>query len=365
LAIVVAGACDDRSPGAGTGPDLPMLAFRDTVTIGGASAQGAAAFGSIVAAALLSDDAGLVVADGQTQELHVFSLAGDHLRRFSGRGGGPGEHRAVHDVWGAADGGVCTWDIQTTRVTHFDAHGQVVGSGRADLDDMEAIRPSFAGFFDDCGFVLEDERSTMGMRGVPEGMRRDTVRFVRYRSDGSAQRTLLRRPDAETWFRNRDGGWGPVRLVFGEALFGFPRGREFWVGTSDEPGWTRLDMAGDTLGQLVLPYEPRRATAKDVERERDRRVGEVVASHRLLPGFPDMSERIAQSRREAIAAVAARNYPRPSESDATWFLLDSTNTRRGELALARSDSIVAGSPGTVLVKSRDSMDAALIRILRR
>ena len=378
--------CGGHSSDGGTGSDIPTLAFADPVVLGGMGAEGAAAFGTIRAVALLAGEGSFVVADGQTQALEVFSLTGDHLKHFSGRGAGPGEHQAIRSVWGASDGGICTWDIQTTRVTRFDANGGVTSTGRADLDGMETIRPSFQGFFDNCDFVLKDERFEMGMRDVPEGIRRDTVRFVLYRADGSASHALLVRPDAETWFRNRDQTWGHVSLVFGEELVGFTRGRELWVGISNQLRWTRIGLTGDTLGEVALGYQPRPATEQDIELERQRRVDEVAAAARQLPiGPPELQERIAESRSEGIRQVPAREhipaydvivpgpngalwireYPGAADELATWFLLDSGNTRVGKMSIARNDSIVAGSATTVLVKSRDPMDAPLLRILRR
>ena len=64
-------------------------------------------------------------------------------------------------------------------------------------------------------------------------------------------------------------------------------------------------------------------------------------------------------------ALWIREYPGPTDERATWILLDRNNTRVGKVSLGRNDSILAGSETTVLVKSRDPMDAELLRILRR
>ena len=384
--LAAVSACVDAPGSDARAAVIPWLEFSDTVELGGAGAEGPQAFGTIRAATLLADDARLVVADGQTQELHLFSLTGQHLRRLAGRGGGPGEHRAIREVWGTRDGGFCTWDIQTIRVSRFDSEGHLVSTGTADLNGMESIRPSFQGFAGECGFVLRDQRSEMGMRDVPEGMRRDTVTFVLFGADGAELRRLVRRSGSEQWFRNSNRSWGHVALVFGDELFGFTHGDEFWVGSSDKLVWTRLSLEGDTVGIVAIEQDTRTATDADVEAERERRIAEIKARVVNLPiGPPDLLERMAESKREGVRAVPARGtipaydvvvptqhgglwfrrYPKPSEAEATWVLMDSLARPVGQLTLPRNDSILAASESAVLVATRDELEAPILRILRR
>ncbi len=54
---------------------------------------------------LLLDRNQVLVADGQTNELRLFSRAsGEHLRTFGGFGQGPGEIEHLWQVWRATDG---------------------------------------------------------------------------------------------------------------------------------------------------------------------------------------------------------------------------------------------------------------------
>lgn len=198
------GAPREQAPTA----DVRWLVFQDVTSIGGSAAEGPAALGSLRAAALLPGQERFVVADGQTQDLHLFDLNGRHVRLVGGRGGGPGEHRAIEALWGAEDGGFCTWDVQAGRITRFGPDGSVVATGLADFDGLESILPSFEGFFRDCRFVLRDQPSTIQMRNVPEGIRQDTVSFVLFEANGRQIRTLATIPDAEHWFKNRDENWG-------------------------------------------------------------------------------------------------------------------------------------------------------------
>lgn len=364
---------------------VPLLELTDTVTIGGATAEGPYAFGSIVAAALLDDGRRIVVADDQTEELHLFDLSGRHLMSLGGRGGGPGEHRALRSVRATSGGGFCTWDVQVSRATRFASDGRVVSTATADLDGFEAFLPSLIGFFDECAFVLRDRRSPMGMRDEPEGMRRDTVRFVLFDRSGLQVRTLARLPGAEYWFRNRGGSWGRVQPIFGEELFGVTLARTLWVGLSERALWRRFDRSGDTLDAVDLEHRPRTATDLEIAAERERLLGGVEAG----PGLAridggDVAERFAEAERAGIREVTARDripaydalvagvaglwvrrHPRPAESEGTWLFVDPSGAPVGRLRLPRDEHVLDGSDRVVLVGTTDELDAPVLRILVR
>ena len=384
-ACLLAAAACDAGPHPERAPDaLPPLAFSDTTLIGGMHAEGPAAFGRVRAA--IFDGAGrIVVADGQSQELLRFSESGAFVDRFGGRGGGPGEHRAIRALWPLADGGFCTWDVQTLRATRFGPDGAVVGASRADVSGLGTPLPTFRGFLDGCAFVLEDEPSNAERRDMPEGNVQDTVGFVLFDGDGAPMRTLARVADAEKWFRNRDGGWGRVSMIFGGELFALPLGGELWVGLSSEPSWARYTLEGEALEPVRLPDAPRPATEAEVQAERDRRLAEVRAPRGLPPAMGGAAERMAEQMRAGIREVAARDsippydravvgtpdrlwlrrHPHAADSHAEWVLLAATAEPIGVLALPREDEILYGSEARVIISSRDAMDAPLLRILRR
>jgi hypothetical protein len=366
--------------------DVPWVVFRDTTSVGGSEAEGPAAFGSIRAAALLSGQERFVVADGQTQEIHLFDLAGQHVLRIGGRGAGPGEHRSIEALRGAEDGGLCTWDTQSARVTRFGVGGLVMGSHAARLDGMESIRPSFEGFFGDCSFVLRDQRSTMEMRSVPEGLRRDTVQFVLFGADGQRIRTLADLPADEHWFKNRGEHWGRVQLIFGEQLIGFPQGNEFWFGTSDKTAWTRLSLEGETLGARQFDYAPRTVSDAEVQAERRRRIDEVRVPRVLIPIVPpDFIDRMEESQRDGLRAVPARTtlpaydaivpgegggfwlreHPLPADSTSIWVFVDSLGEAVGRTVLPRDALILSGSADVILVGATDEWGTPVLRIAKR
>jgi hypothetical protein len=378
--------CEGAVPERADTSDVRWMTFEDIISIGGSAAEGPAALGSIRAAALLPTQERFVVADGQTQHLHIFDFTGRHVRRIGGRGAGPGEHRAVGALWGAEDGGFCTWDAQAGRITRFGPESSVVGTGLAELDGLESIIPSFEGFFSDCRFVLRDQPFTLEMRDVPEGMRQDTVRFVLFGPDGRQLRTLARVPGEEYWFKNRNRNVGRVKLIFGEALFGFPHGDEFWFGTSDRALWTRLDLEGAVLGTRELDRPPRAVSEVQVRGERERRIDEVRVPRVVLQiGPPELTDRMEESQREGLRAAPARysapaydiilpgtdggfwfrQHPLPADTVSVWTFVDSLGEEVGSTSLPRKATILGGTEDLVLVGTEDELGAPVLRLLKR
>jgi hypothetical protein len=375
-------ACEGAPPEQAPTADVRWLVFQDVTSIGGSAAEGPKALGSLRAAALLPGQERFVVADGQTQDLHLFDLNGRHVRLVGGRGGGPGEHRAIGGLWGAEDGGFCTWDVQVGRVTRFGPDGSVVATGLADFDGLESILPSFEGFFRDCRFVLRDQPATIEMRNVPEGIRQDTVRFVLFEANGRQIRTLATVPGAEHWFKNRDENWGHVQLIFGEELFGFPHRDEFWFGISDRPLWTRLALEGIVLGDRELDRLRRTVTEVQIQQERERRIGQVRVP-RVVP--PEVHNQMEESQREGLRAAPARasvpaydaivpgadggfwvrEHPLPSDSVSIWTFVDSLGEEVGSTTLPREATILSGTENLVLVGTEDELGAPVLRVLKR
>lgn len=358
------------------------LPYAEVAVLGGANAEGPSAFGSISAVGLLPD--GVVVADGHTQRLELFSSGGQHQGTLGGRGGGPGEHRAIRAVGARPDGGLCTWDVQLVRITRFDAQGDVESVTRVDLDGMEAIRPKFEGFFPDCGFVLRDVPSAMGLRNVPEGLRSDTINFVLYGPDGRPTRTLARVVGAEYWFRNRDRYWGDVPLIFGREQHGFPVGEEFWFGLSDSLRWDRLDRSGGRVGRLVVPSPEVAVSESEVEAERRRRVEEAeqrlegrglgpevleglrrgqVAGIEMVPAR-DILAAYDRATPAGAAGVWVRKAVKPQEESAQWLFLAPNGQVLGAIVLGRAEEVASASDSILAVTGRDGLDAPVVRILK-
>src|SRR5690606_31327874 len=130
----------------GSNTDMRVLAGLDTVTaaelvrVGGAEAEGAAAFVDITSVLRASD--GLVyVLDGRRLDVSVFDEAGAVVRQFGGHGRGPGELASAPRMGSFADTvWVLDWLRQTTHF--FDRNGEFLDFRRI-VVDIDSTR--FAG----------------------------------------------------------------------------------------------------------------------------------------------------------------------------------------------------------------------------
>jgi hypothetical protein len=384
--VFAAGGCSREEP-EGSWPAAPELAFEVTADLGGADAQGPDAIGKARAAVLLPTSSEFVVADGSTQEIHYFSRSGSYLRTIGGRGGGPGEFRAIRVLEALPGGDLCVWDVQQSRVTSFDSTGELKSTARADLDDMKTIFPRFVDFAENCSFILRDQVGEMGLRDEPEEIRQDSVTFVLFDPSGTWVRSLATVADTEKWLRNRDGTWGRVDLVFGEELLGFVSGSELWVGRSGELAWQRIDLQAGTSGSLELGIPRRGASAQDVEAERRRR---LAAIEPMPPGFgvvdgTDVSARLAAAESAGIRDAPARDqipaydrivsgwdgsiwireYPAPGSTEARWVLMSADGEWVGHIVLPRTTTLLDASYEWLLTGLEDELGAPVIRVMRR
>lgn len=368
---------------------LPNMHVVERTVLGGFEAEGPDALGKVNSIAVLAEHDAIAVADGISQEILLFSLDGELLGKTGGRGGGPGEFRAIRQMSASRDGRLHVWDVQQSRATTFESDLELVDTHRADLDPVEAWLPEFVGFLADGEFVLRDGRSAMGMRDLPEGMRQDTVRLYVYSSTGEFRDTLAVLVDEPKWFRNRDGSWGREDLIFGRELMSVVVGDEVWVGSTGAFSFTRYGSEGVILGQLDLGGWGRPASAQEIEDERERRIGavrvrEVGALPENLPvGLPEVVVKMVEAEREAIREVPSydtlpaydlavsgangplllRQYPRPLDTTVVWVMIDVAGVPVGSVTLPRGTEIKAVAPGLLVVLERDIYDAPVIRIL--
>ena len=93
-----------------------------------------------------------VVANGGSQELLVFSLAGDLVRKIGGAGEGPGEFQGLETVFVSAQGALVAADFPAQRITHFDSTGTFIESVR--MESSEAFSYVFLRSYLDDGRSL-------------------------------------------------------------------------------------------------------------------------------------------------------------------------------------------------------------------
>jgi hypothetical protein len=91
--------------------------------------QEEAVFGRI-STVLGMPNGGLLVHDGQAEEVRLFGADGQFIRRVGGKGGGPGEFGHLNGITRLSNGDLIFWDANGNRLNRYRADGEFLGTWR-------------------------------------------------------------------------------------------------------------------------------------------------------------------------------------------------------------------------------------------
>lgn len=149
------------------------------------------------------DDTLIVVADGGSRQLRMFTSEGRAVAAFGREGDGPGEFRRVRWVGRCGGPSIVVFDALRQRVTKWDARGDLIDG--FNIESTDPGRPAYAlscgptgefvvvGWFDVLGYQLDEgpyrPRTKVGILGPNGGLERLLGTFpgperYRYASDG-------------------------------------------------------------------------------------------------------------------------------------------------------------------------------------
>ncbi|MEJ2203528.1 MAG: 6-bladed beta-propeller [Gemmatimonadota bacterium] len=105
-------------------PEVPVLSLsaEPTLQIGVLDGDPDYLFERIVSTLHLPSGR-IAVSDAGASEVSVYGPDGTFIRRWGGRGGGPGEFRALSRIYSGGDGSILALDAWTGRVSVFDTSG--------------------------------------------------------------------------------------------------------------------------------------------------------------------------------------------------------------------------------------------------
>lgn len=384
--IGILGGCGYDTSSARDGRELndyPALTVSQRAVLGGAYAEGPAAFG-IVAGAALHRDSLLAVSDGHSRQIQVFDLDGHHLRSLAGEGVGPGLARAIRFLSFTAGGGICMWDQELGRITHFDHTGTVIETWSPSHDRFSLVSSRVVGMADDCSSaVFRDPISPdLAIDTTDRAMIQtvDTIIHSAVERDGAA-RELSRRPAPPVWVLRTDRLNTKHAVVLGERLESAIVGMDLWIGVSDSLRWQRIDPVGRELSPVHLPTERRPTTALDIEQERAKLRGEPPPAHRFLS--PNDVRRVRAAWDRGQTEVPASEFlpaydvmiagsdrtlwvreASPYSADLDhWILLKADGTSLGRLSLPKGGEVVAASSRVIVIKNQDEFGAHYLQVL--
>jgi hypothetical protein len=373
LILGVIAACEVHQP-QDARPFVRLTAADTLAIIGGDDERDGYAIGSLRAAVLMGER--IVIADGLGGEIRFYDTAGSLIHRYGRTGSGPGEFRALRDIARATDTSVVAWDVQLQRLTFVsEARVSVVVP---QLADMEAWFPQFVGVLASGEIVFRDEPALMGMRGLPTGLRRDSVSYHFLAPDGTPLSTIRVEGD-ETWFINEGTRWTKEPLIFGSQVVQTITDHGLIIG---ETGIFRFEVANPAsryvVYDAVVPSAP--LSSEAVQAERTRRMAEARKERTALPIIVADGRRLDPSSFATTVierAPVAKNAPAYSEllgaGERFWYCSVRETQRQckevrdglegATVQLPATWRVLAFGERTVLVSVSDHLDRAAVLLL--
>ena len=309
-------------------------------------------------------DGSLMIADGSSGEVRVFSATGEFLASFGGRGDGPGEFRSLRGVENAGD---TLLAFGRTRVT-------------VAAPDLSVVRTFGVDFFTadlhylSRGAMLrETSRPVLPMDGLTGSVRRPEP-LVLVDLEGALVDSIGEMRGSEIFALARDGSFvGGAGLWFGNRSHFDALGQHILRGSSDTMQLEELDMSGNLVRILRIPDYPLHLSAAQIAAER---------SH-VLDRFPPGSTSVLKTVLEAVPASETRPayadmlvdpsgsvwlelYRGESERDQPqeWLVLDADGTWLGTVGIPDGFSVSDITMDAVLGVRRDELGVEHPQVLR-
>lgn len=206
----------------------------------------------------------IVVADGGTQELRVFTADGVLVRSVGGRGEGPGEFSGLSGIGRGPSGTLWAYDFTLRRISWLDPSD---GSLRSRTLGPEPPVLSPVGALPDGSFVLKQLWGAQGVASATRaGLRRDPVAYVRFDTSGALLDTIALVPGREVVI-SLEGARGVMSTPpFGRSSLGAIRSGQVLIGSQDRFELEERRPEGTLTGILRLPGRDLRVTEEDVQR---------------------------------------------------------------------------------------------------
>ncbi len=307
-------------------------------------------------------DGSLVIADGSSREVRMFSAAGEFQASFGGQGDGPGEFRSLRRIESAGD----------TLLA--------LGRGRVTVaaDDLTVVRTfnidrwTIDLHYLGGGWILpEVSRPVLPMDGLA-GLVRRPEPLVILDLEGTRIDSIGEMRGPEVYVLVRDGSYvGTAPHFFGKRSHVAALGRHILRGSSDMMQLEQLDLSGNLVRILRIPDYPLDLSDAQIASERD------LLLDRLTPGNPlraPFEAAPASETRPAFTdilidpagAVWLRLHRAESEHDQPqeWLVLEADGTWLGTVVIPDRFSVSDITMDAVLGVWADELDVQHPQVLR-
>lgn len=325
-----------------TAADAWMLADAPSLEIGVVDGDDVREFQEITDVQRLSDGS-IVVANGGSGEIRIFTSTGEYRSTLGRSGGGPGEFEGLGRLLVTPGDTIIAFDYLLRRITVF-VNGTMVAS--TPLDGIGNAPLRLAGRMSDGSFVFGAGFATADLPREKRtvGVHRSNIPLVRYSSAGSPLDTIGWFPGMEMGVAMRDGVTQMGQPFYGRDLSIVTDGANVYVGDQQEYAIRRFGT-DDALQRIVrLPLADLTISADELDaikqRMRVRAAGlpnleEEIARHFQMWPVPDRKP--AHSRLLAgpdgqlwVGAAALSMY---LEEPVSWDVFDGDGRWLGTVAM--------------------------------
>ena len=340
-------------------------------SVGGVDVPEEEAFGAVYGLSI-GPHGQVFVLDRQAHSITVFDPEGRFLRRFGGRGEGPGEFRGPSAMTWDACGRLWVIDAFNHRYTAFDSTGRVLETLRRPFTTVHGRYQHLlvledSSLLDESGWPVRGHYSIAFVRIDRSGAPVDSFPPLPIRPDTGLPGPTRPEEDAASWMRLNTvlGELIPYRPHLRYALTG---DTTVWFARSDRYQLVHRTLGGDTL--LVLEPGHRSPT---LDREDAQFIRGVLSSNRFRPtdfGFEFGRQIIQALVPLEDGRILVQIVQRPGRDSALFDLYDGTGSFLGEVRFpvpvdTRAPPAVDGD--TIVFVSRGEFDEIYVHkgVLRR
>lgn len=315
----------------------------------------------------------MVIANGGTNQIMVFSADGELERTFGATGGGPGEFRWLTGLWGSGDT-IFAYDNALMRVSRFRLDSGFVGSVRLETPS-ELGRPSARASFS--GGDLLALNAPVGRVGGEIGILPGAEwNLSRYGPDGEYINTIATAQESPRWGHEIPGLPPGIYLPFTLGLFPYTAyGQRVYIGPTPEEAEIEVyDLTGSLDAIIRWEKDARRIGDQDRQAYRTQMRNEGVkngfdkqAWNRYLREvtFPEKMPIYERLRAGGRGNLWVEQYSVPWDSGPTSWLVFSPEgilTARARLP-PRFELLTVGRDMVVGVRT-DRLDVEYVEVLR-
>jgi hypothetical protein len=326
-----------------------------------------------IAGALRRADGGIVVADAGLRALRFYGADGKFLRSGGRKGGGPGEFEELASVHLAPGDSLLAFDWRLRRVSVFAPAGSPARSVSLPAGiDAVFPQPHLLGRTGDGSLLVGVGQRYRG-GPVTEGVRQDSIDYLRYSAEGVLLDTVAVLPGGESFVKGGLGrvGFTTAPLLMGRSAVHGLLGGHLVVGDNRAYQLAVYSAEGKLERLFRRRREPRPVTAAEhaaavaasldgIGQEWRGRMEVVYAAMPRPATRPFYSALVV----DAGGNLWVKDFAVPSETPSTWTVFDPAGRMLGGVAMPARFRPTDIGEDHVLGVVQDEMGVEYVQVYR-